>query len=94
MSLTVSYLILAAGLVILSLLGRLILRLVRADGIESRKSAARVRSFKDALMGRALIRDDFLPDARVQGGMIYNKGAKRFEVSGRLSSDSLNRVYR
>jgi hypothetical protein len=94
MSLAASYLVLAVGIVLTAIALKVTIRLIRADGIESRKSAARVRSLKDAVLGRAIIRDDFLPDARVQAGMVYNETEKRLEVSGRLSVDSLERVYR
>lgn len=94
MSLAVSYFVLVVGVAIAALLFRLAIRLHRADRIESRKSAARVRSLKDALLGRALTREDFLPDARVKAGIIYNMRKKRIEVSGRLSSESLDRVFR
>jgi hypothetical protein len=94
MSLTASYLILAVGIAIAAIFLKLAVRLIRADAVESRKSAARVRTFADALLGRALIRDDLLPDARVQGGIVYNEKENRIEVSGRLSSESLGRVFR
>jgi hypothetical protein len=94
MSLTMNYVILLAGVITAAWFFRLAIRLHRADRGESRKSAARVRSFKDAALGRAITRDDFLPDARVQGGIVYNLIAKRIEVSGRLSGESLDRIFR
>lgn len=72
----------------------LAIRLFRADRVESEKSAARAGNFKNALLGRTRVHDDWVPDARVKGGMIFNRRMKRFEISGRLSSDSLNRVFR
>lgn len=44
-------------------------------------------------MGRARISDDWLPDARVRGGMIYNKKENRIEMSGKLSQDAINRAF-
>ena len=94
MTLTTSYLILLGGMLVAAGLLKLTLHLVRADDIEARKSAARVGSLKDAILGRARTRDDLLPDARVRGGMIYNRRKKRLEVSGRLSDESFDRVFR
>jgi hypothetical protein len=34
-----------------------------------------------------------MPDARVKGGIIYNRRKKRLEISGRLSDDSFKRVF-
>ncbi|MFZ0424832.1 MAG: hypothetical protein WAL80_18290 [Xanthobacteraceae bacterium] len=70
------------------------LKLAFADRIESNKSAARASSMGDAVRGRARMHDDWMPDARVKGGMIYDKKNKRLEISGRLSDDSFDRVFR
>ncbi len=94
MDLLISYAILAGGIIVAAILARFALRLLTVDRIESKKSAARVSSLVDALMGRARTREDWLPDARVKGGMIYNKKKKRLEISGRLSDDSFDRVFR
>jgi len=94
MTLILSYLILGWGLLVAALLLGIGVRLLRADKVESKKSAARVSSVWDAILGRARIRDDWMPDARVKGGMIYNKDKKRLEISGRLSHDSFDRVFR
>ncbi len=93
-NLTVSYIILIAGILVAAGFFRFAIRLYRADRVESRKSAARVNSLADALRGRAQTRVDFLPDARVKEGMIYNRRKKRIELSGRLSFQSLERIFR
>jgi hypothetical protein len=94
MQLVLSYIALGAGLALCAVLLSLISRIIRADKIESRRGADRSRSLKDVILGRARTHDDWIPDARVKGGLIYNKRKKRIEVSGRLSDDSLNRVFR
>lgn len=94
MGLFFSYAALVAGAFLIGLLVRVFIGLVRVDRLESKKSAARVSSIKDALLGRARTMDDWLPDARVKGGMVFNKRANRLEVSGRLSDDSFARVFK
>jgi hypothetical protein len=94
MSLIFSYMILAIGLVIAAWLFSFAIRLFRSDKIEARKSAARTPSLKDAILGRARAKDDWIPDARVKGGMVFNRKKNRIEISGRLSDDSLDRVFR
>jgi hypothetical protein len=88
------YLLLLITAAFSGLFFNLAFRLWRADRIESEKSAARAGGFIDALLGRTRVHDDWVPDARVKGGLIFNRAKKRFEISGRLSNDSLNRVYR
>ncbi len=94
MNLFVSYLGLGVGLSLAALLFGLALRLARADRLERKKSAARVSSLWGAIRGRAHTRDDYLPDARVRGGLVYNKRVKRLEISGRLTEDTLDRIFR
>jgi hypothetical protein len=65
-----------------------------ADKLEAKKSAARVSTIRDAVLGRARATDDWVPDGRVKGGMIYNRKKKRLEASGRLSNDTIERVFR
>ena len=84
-SLFVSYLVLGGGVLLAALLLRIALKLWQADSIEGKKSASRASSIKDAIRGRARTHEDWIPDARIKGGMVYNKKAKRLEVSGRLS---------
>ena len=93
MSLFFSYLMLVGGLLLCAFFLRLAFRLWCADSVESKKSAARVSSVKAAIRGRARTHEDWIPDARVRGGMIYNKKAKRLEISGRLSDESFDRVF-
>jgi hypothetical protein len=66
----------------------------RADKLELRKSQTRSRSLTSAINGKAKTRDDWLPDARVQGGMVFNRANRRIEITGKLSNDSLDRVFR
>lgn len=89
-----NYIGLAAGLAISALFLSFAIRLLRVDKLESKKSAARVDSLGDAVMGRARAREDWMADGRVKGGMIYNRKQKRLEICGRLSNDTLNRVFR
>lgn len=94
MILTLSYATLAIGLVLAGWLFALALRLLCSDKLEGSKSAARARTLGNVLLGKAHTRDDWIPDARVKGGMVYNKKKNRIEISGRLSDDSLDRVFR
>jgi hypothetical protein len=90
----INYVISVLALFVAAILFGIAARLSRADKIEGSKSAARSKTVKNAILGRSRTRDDWLPDARVKGGMIYNKKHRRLEISGRLSEDSLNRVFR
>lgn len=94
MTLFISYLVLGGGFFLAAGLLSLAIRLARADNVEGKKSAARVRSLKDAVLGRSRMHEDWIPDARIKGGMIYNKKKRRLEISGRLSDDSFDRVFR
>lgn len=94
MELLLSYAILAAGVVLAGWFLAFAVRLLRADRTEGSKSAARAKTLSNALLGKAHTRDDWIPDDRVKGGMVYNKSKKRIEISGRLSDDSLDRVFR
>ena len=94
MSLLWSYIFLFVGSIVSGMVLSVVLWLRRADRLEASKSAARVDSMKAALLGRARTTDDWIPDARVQGGMIFNKKHNRFEVSGRLSDDTFSRIFR
>lgn len=94
MNLIASYLVLAGGIIAAAGLLRVAVRLMRVDKIESKKSAARASTGWSAVRGRARTRDDWIPDARVKAGLIYNRGEKRLEISGRLSDDSLDRIFR
>ncbi len=89
-----SYIGLGIGLAISACLLSLAIRLLRYDRAEGKKSAARASSVKDAIMGRTRTRDDWMPDGRVKGGLVYNHRKKRIEISGRLSNDTLPRVFR
>jgi len=89
-----SYLILAGGLLFSAALLTLGLKLLRADRMEGKKSALRAPSVLDAILGRSRMTEDWIPDGRVKGGMVYNHKENRLEISGRLSTDSLDRVFR
>ena len=89
-----NYIGLAIGLAFTAIFLNLAICLLRADRLERKKSAARTGSISDAVMGRARTSDDWIPDGRVRGGMIYNRRKKRLEVRGRLSRDALDRVFR
>lgn len=94
MQLTLSYTYLAASLVLAGWFLALAIRLMRSDKLEGSKSAARAKTLRNVILGKAHTRDDWIPDARVKGGMVYNKKKKRIEISGRLSDDSLDRVFK
>lgn len=68
-------------------------KIIRADHNELRKNQRRSQTLNSALLGRAKTRDDWLPDARVQGGMVFNKKHNRIEITGKLSNESLDRVF-
>ncbi len=93
MMMFLSYLALGVGLLLTALLLRLAIKLLRVDSIEGEKSASRASSIKEAIRGRSRMHEDWIPDARVKGGMIYNKRAKRLEISGRLSDESFDRAF-
>ena len=94
MSLFWSGVFLFAGLLFAAFFFNIALRLSLADEQESEKSAARVgRNPFKAAFGRARTVEDWLPDARVKAGMIYNKKENRFEVSGRLSNEAFGRIF-
>lgn len=93
MSLFLSYVALTVGVVLAAICVNVILQLILSNKSEVKKNAARVRKFSDLLMGRAHTSDDWLPDGRVQAGMIYNKKMNRIEVSGRLSDESIERAF-
>lgn len=95
MSLMWSGVFLFGGLFLAAFIFNIGFNLWRADVIESEKCAARVNhSFWKALRGQARTVDDWLPDARVKAGMIYNEKENRFEVSGRLSNEAFGRIFR
>lgn len=93
MSMILSYAILAMGVSVAVWLLTLAWRLLKADELESKKSAARTHSILAAIRGRACTREDWMPDARVKGGLIYNRKRNRLEISGRLSKDTLERIF-
>ncbi len=91
--LALSYIGLAVGLALAAALLSIALRLARADRIEGQKGAARVRTVSDSVMGRARTHDDWLPDGRIKGGMIFNRKENRIEASGRLSDEAFSRIF-
>lgn len=94
MNSTLNYFLFLFGIIFGGLFLNISIRLFFADKIESRKSAARVRSIKDSIMGRALVRSDWIPDPRIQHGLIFNKRKNRIEINGRMSRSIFNRVFR
>ena len=72
----------------------LTLMALRIDQTELEKNRIRTKSFLDALKGRAEVHDDWIPDARVKGGMIYNKGQSRLEISGQISRDAAQNMFK
>lgn len=94
MSLFLSFCALAIGLSLAAFVLRMAVRLIRVDKIESEKSASRATSLKDALLGRTRIEDGRLPDARVKGGMVFNRKEGRLEISGRLSDEGFKHIFR
>jgi hypothetical protein len=94
MNLITSYLVVGGGLVLSAAFFSVARRLARADKMEATKGAARSCSVLDSILGRARMHEDWMPDARIKGGLIYNKKKKRLETSGRLSDDSFKRVFR
>ncbi len=95
MSLFLSGTALFVGLLLAAFFLNISYRLIRADPVESSKSATRVGGkLRNAVFGRARTIDDWLPDARIKAGMIYNEKDERFEVSGRLSNEAFGRIFR
>jgi hypothetical protein len=85
---------LTAGLILAAIPAGLAFQLLRANKAESKRSARRGGGIINTMLGRAKTTDDWMPDGRVKGGMIYNRKKKRIEVCGRLSNDTLDRVFR
>jgi hypothetical protein len=94
MQLIGSYIALFTGIFLSIVSFRIMIKLIFADKIESSKSANRVNSIKDAILGRARTHDDWIPDARIQGGLVYNERKNRIEVTGRNSDSAFRRVFR
>jgi hypothetical protein len=88
------YLIALAALFAGLLLIRIGITGFRIDRTEVGKNRARIDSWRDVVLGRVRPRDDWMPDSRVQCGMVYNHRERRLEVSGRLSVESLKRGIR
>jgi hypothetical protein len=89
-----SYLWLAGGTAVSAICANIAYRLWTANKTESKKNSARSGSILNALRGRTRVHDDWIPDARVKGGMVFNHKKNRIEICGRLSNDSLDRVFR
>jgi len=89
-----NYILLAIGLGFAVWLIRLGLQFLTLDQIEASKSSLRARTITDAVLGKVRVQDDWLPDARVQGGMYFNKKRNRIEICGKISDDSLRRTFR
>jgi hypothetical protein len=92
--LALNFLGLAAGFSVAAILLSLAYKLIRLDRFEAKKGSSRVRSMADAVMGRARTRDDWMPDGRIKGGMVFNRKENRIEVSGRLSDEAFDRIFR
>lgn len=88
-----SYLALLAGIAAGVLCFGIAYKFFRADKLELKKNHARAPVLRDALNGQARTSDDWMPDARVQGGMAFNPKHGRIEIKGRLSDDSLDRAF-
>ncbi|TWB07302.1 hypothetical protein FBZ96_1011123 [Bradyrhizobium stylosanthis] len=92
--LALQYIGLAAFLSVAAALLSIALKLIRLNKFEAKKGSLRVDTISDAVMGRARTRDDWMPDGRIKGGMIFNRKENRIEVSGRLSDESFDRIFR
>jgi hypothetical protein len=90
----ISYLYLTASIVVAVIAFTLAYKFISADRLEAKKSRIRAPDFSSVVKGRAITREDWIPDARVQGGMVFNPKKGRIEITGRLSDDSLDRVFR
>ncbi len=94
MHIALSYVIFIVSIVAAILCFKVALTLTRVDKTESKKSAARVSSVVNAILGRVRTHDDWMPDARVQGGLMFNQRKGRIEITGRLSDSTLDRLFR
>ena len=81
----------AIGSLLVALIAGVSLRLLVGNRREASKNAARVGGVRAALNGQALVREDWLPDARVSEGMVYNADAHRIEINGRISDEALRK---
>lgn len=86
--------LLALGVVGAAISLRFLLTLATSKSSEVRRSNARTKSWRDLFMGRSVVQDDWLPDARVQAGAVFNKKVGRIEVTGRISNDTIERTFR
>jgi hypothetical protein len=91
--LALNYLGLAVGFSLAAVLLSIALKLFRLDRFEAKKGASRVKGISDAVMGRTRTRDDWMPDRRIKGGMIFNRRDNRIEVCGRLSDEAFDRIF-
>lgn len=92
--LALNYIGLAGGFSAVAFLLSIAFKLMRLNRYEAKKSSKRVDTINDAIMGRARTRDDWMPDGRIKGGMIFNRKEKRIELSGRLSDEAFDRIFR
>jgi hypothetical protein len=94
MHLALSYIVFLSAIIAAIFCFKFALTLTHVDKVESKKSAARVSSIINAVLGRVRTHDDWMPDARVQGGLMFNRKKGRIEITGRLSDSTLERVFR
>lgn len=92
--LALNFLGLAAGLTAAAIFASFAIKLFRIDRFEAKKGSNRVGGISDAVMGRARPNDDWMPDGRIKGGLIYNRKENRLEVCGRLSDEAFDRIFR
>lgn len=90
----ISYVLLLVCVAFAGLCFNVAYRLLSADKIEADKSAARVRTIWDAIMGRTLVRTDWSPDSRIQHGLVFNRKMNRIEINGRMSRGVFDRIFR
>ena len=71
----------------------LALTILRMNRAEADKNASRTASFKHLLTGRMMVREDWLPDARIRRGMVFSEDKGVFEINGGLSDEALRRTF-
>jgi hypothetical protein len=89
-----SYVVLVGAAIVAAIAFAFAFKFFRADKLELQKTQNRASDIATVVMGRAKTRDDWMPDARVLGGMTFNRKEGRIEITGKLSDDTIDRVFR
>lgn len=88
------YILFSATLFCVVFFGFLVFLARKLDQNEIEKNASRIKGgLLSVIRGEAEVHHDWMPDARVKGGMVYNKRKNRLEVSGRISLEASRSMF-